>query len=263
MGDSREAIVLRDRDAASQRRVAAGRRQQSMAGRSRSKAIRCIPRAAERPTHSRRLPFSISTIRRVRSISSNRLKKTSKEKTWSAKRAIALNSKNIWLNCGRKLAADGGAGLAFLVEETHSPTRDRLRAELEKDFPQMRWCVYEPLLTEAQNFSTQIAFGENTRLVPQLGTSRCDSRARQRFPRLRRRRSRFGPRFHSRRRVAEAKDTMNRLYVVENRYTLTGAMADHRLRCPASQIPAFAHALAGKIAAATEDAQGSVLSSRH
>ena len=47
----------------------------------------------------------------------------------------------------------------------------------------------------------------------------------------------------------EAKDTMNRLYVVENRFTLTGAMADHRLRCPASQIPAFTHALARKIAA--------------
>ena len=30
---------------------------------------------------------------------------------------------------------------------------------------------------------------------------------------------------------------MNRLYVVENRFTLTGSMADHRLRCPASQIP--------------------------
>src|SRR5207245_1612866 len=31
-------------------------------------------------------------------------------------------------------------------------------------------------------------------------------------------------------------------------------MADHRLRCPASQIAAFAHALGGKIAAATKDA---------
>ncbi len=30
------------------------------------------------------------------------------------------------------LAADGGAGLAFLVEEVHSPTRDRLRTALEK-----------------------------------------------------------------------------------------------------------------------------------
>ena len=59
--------------------------------------------------------------------------------------------------------------------------------------------------------------------------------------------------FSSRRRVSAAKDTMNRLYVVENRFTLTGAMADHRLRCPASQIPAFTRALAGKIAAATKD----------
>ncbi|MCA1657861.1 MAG: hypothetical protein LC627_01015, partial [Verrucomicrobiaceae bacterium] len=53
--------------------------------------------------------------------------------------------------------------------------------------------------------------------------------------------------------MTSAKDTMNRLYVVENRYTLTGAMADHRLRCHASQIPAFAYALAGKIATGTQD----------
>jgi hypothetical protein len=46
---------------------------------------------------------------------------------------------------------------------------------------------------------------------------------------------------------------MNRLYVVENHYTLTGAMADHRLRYPASQIPAITHALASKIAVATKD----------
>src|SRR5437762_1621096 len=55
---------------------------------------------------------------------------------------------------------------------------------------------------------------------------------------------------------------MNRLYVVENRFTLTGAMADHRLRCPTSQIAAFAHALAGKILAGTNDANlGSVIGS--
>src|SRR5205823_12465490 len=60
--------------------------------------------------------------------------------------------------------------------------------------------------------------------------------------------------FTSRRRVKSAADSMNRLYVVENRFTLTGAMADHRLRCPASQIAAFAHALAKKILAGTNDA---------
>src|SRR6478752_2862663 len=61
-----------------------------------------------------------------------------------------------------KMAANGGAGLAFLVEETWSPSRERLRAELLKQFPRMRWCVFEPLLSEAQHFSTQISFGDST-----------------------------------------------------------------------------------------------------
>ena len=53
---------------------------------------------------------------------------------------------------------------------------------------------------------------------------------------------------------------MNRLYVVENRYTLTGAMADHRLRLPASQIPLVAHAIATRVATATKDSGlGSIL----
>src|SRR5213592_2264642 len=41
----------------------------------------------------------------------------------------------------------GGDGLAFLVGETNSPTRERLRTELEKMFPSTRWYVYEPLLS--------------------------------------------------------------------------------------------------------------------
>src|SRR5213075_1240272 len=68
--------------------------------------------------------------------------------------------------------------------------------------------------------------------------------------------------FTSRRRVNSSKDNMNRLYVVENRFTLTGALADHRLRCPASQIAAITHALAAKILAGTNDsALGSVMAS--
>src|SRR4029077_1063801 len=46
---------------------------------------------------------------------------------------------------------------------------------------------------------------------------------------------------------------MNRLYAVENRFTTTGGMADHRFRCAASQIPAFAVQLAKKVAGSTND----------
>ncbi|HEY6071180.1 MAG TPA: 4Fe-4S dicluster domain-containing protein, partial [Chthoniobacterales bacterium] len=59
--------------------------------------------------------------------------------------------------------------------------------------------------------------------------------------------------FTNRRRVKTSNDTMNRLYVVENRFTITGAMADHRVSTPASQIPAFAAALGSKIADLTKD----------
>ena len=153
-----------------------------------------------------------------------------------------------------KIAADGGAGLAFLVEEVHSPTRERLRAELQKTYPKMRWCVYDPLMTEAQSFATQLSFGDNARLVPRLERADVVLALDSDFLDCGEGDVAGVRGFSSRRRIGTAKETMNRLYVVENRFTLTGAMADHRMRCPASQIPAFAHALAGKIAAATKDA---------
>ncbi len=159
-----------------------------------------------------------------------------------------------------QLAADGGAGLAFLVEETLSPTRDRLRRELERVYPRMRWCRYEPLLSDAQNYSSEMTFGANSKLVPRFDRADVVLALDSDF---------LDPNegdvasvraFSARRRVTSAKDTMNRLYVVENHYTLTGGMADHRLRIPASQVPAFTYALAQKISAATSDAGlGSVI----
>ena len=152
-----------------------------------------------------------------------------------------------------KIAADGGAGLAFLVEEVHSPTRERLRAELQKTYPKMRWCVYDPLLTEAQSFATQLSFGDNARLVPRFERADVVVALDSDFLDCGEGDVAGVRAFSSRRRVGEAKEAMNRLYVAENRFTLTGAMADHRMRCPASQIPAFTRALAGKIAIATKD----------
>ncbi len=154
----------------------------------------------------------------------------------------------------KKLASQQGSGLAFLVEETYSPTRERLRGELEKMFPNMRWCVYDPLLSQAQSYSTQVAFGNNLQLLPRLDRADVILAMDSDFLDCGEGDLASVRAFSSRRRIGSARETMNRLYVVENRFTLTGAMADHRLRCPASQISAFAYALAGKIFAATNDA---------
>src|SRR5438309_1330411 len=159
----------------------------------------------------------------------------------------------------RKKMGDG-AGLAFLVEETHSPTRERIRGELEKMFPRMHWCVYDPLRSEAQNFATQISFGDNLRLVPRIERADVILALDSDFLDCGEGDIASSRAFSFRRRVSSGKDSMNRLYVVENRYTLTGAMADHRLRLPASQIPLITHAIATRVATATKDAGlGSVL----
>ena len=60
--------------------------------------------------------------------------------------------------------------------------------------------------------------------------------------------------FTKARRIDEPGKKMNRLYAVENRYTMTGGMADHRLRIPASQVAVFALQLAAEISTATGDA---------
>src|SRR6185295_18073817 len=153
----------------------------------------------------------------------------------------------------KKAGADGGAGLAFLVEEVYSPTRDRLRGELERKFPGMRWCVYDAGRTEASEVAKQAAFGPNTWLVPRLERADVILALDSDFVDCSEGDVATVRAFTSRRRVKEAKDTMNRLYVVENRFTLTGSMADHRLRCAASQIPRVAYALAREIATATGD----------
>src|SRR5262249_31491503 len=152
-----------------------------------------------------------------------------------------------------KLAGQHGEVLAFLVDETYSPTRQRLRSELEKTFPGMGWCVYEPLMSEEQAFATQSAFGAGARLIPKFDRADVILVLDSDFLDCGQGDLESVRAFTSRRRVKSAADNMNRLYVVENRFTLTAAMADHRLRCAASQIAAFAHALAQKILGATND----------
>ena len=153
-----------------------------------------------------------------------------------------------------QLTADGGAGVAFLVGEDHSPTRERLRTELQKAFPAMRWCVYEPGLPSGGDTATTAAFGETARLSPQFERADIVFALDSDFVDCGQGDVAAVRAFTSRRRVSSGKDNMNRLYVVEHRYTLTGAMADHRLRCPASQIPAVAFALAQKIGASSPNA---------
>src|SRR5208282_3829193 len=65
---------------------------------------------------------------------------------------------------------------------------------------------------------------------------------------------RYARDFADNRRVSGPESTMNRLYVVESTPTVTGAMADHRLPLRASNVEAFARALAEGLGVKSGDA---------
>ncbi|OIR06366.1 tetrathionate reductase subunit B precursor [mine drainage metagenome] len=143
--------------------------------------------------------------------------------------------------------ATKGAGLVFLADRSSSPTRARLVKSLRKRFPKSVWAEYEPVRDEAPVEAALACFGRPVKPLYRfakakrivsldsdfLGTE-ADNLAHTRD-------------FSQGRRVLKPTDEMNRLYVAESGFTVTGAMADHRLRLASSHILAFAAALAVEV----------------
>ncbi|WP_438479458.1 TAT-variant-translocated molybdopterin oxidoreductase [Oleiharenicola lentus] len=146
-------------------------------------------------------------------------------------------------------SANRGAGLAFLADESSSPTRARLVAKLKQDFPQAIWAEYEPVQDEAPAAAAQTAFGRSVKPIYHFDKASRVVSLDSDFLH-----GDAGNLGHARdfakgRRAIKQGDklTMNRLYVVESSFTLTGGMADHRLRLSSSHIAAFAAALAARV----------------
>ncbi len=147
--------------------------------------------------------------------------------------------------------ASGGAGLAILADVANSPTRDRLRDLLVEQFPNLIWAEYEPLGAAETVAATTAAFGAGVRAVPDFEQADIVVALDSDFLNVSETGPGYAAGFYARRRPDVEGNRMNRLYVVENHYSSTGGLADHRLRAKASDIGAFAAALATKIAEKT------------
>jgi MoCo/4Fe-4S cofactor protein with predicted Tat translocation signal len=145
-----------------------------------------------------------------------------------------------------------GAGFAVLLDYQQSPTRDRFLTIFKQRFPQAEVYFDDPLVAGQYEQAVETLFGADVVLRPAFDQANVILSLDSDFLGLEQTVDGVKA-FSARRRAHGSAKNMNRLYSVENRFTLTGAMADHRLRCAASQIPAFALALAGKLAAATND----------
>jgi MoCo/4Fe-4S cofactor protein with predicted Tat translocation signal len=144
----------------------------------------------------------------------------------------------------KKYAADGGKGLAFLADESASPTRARLIRGLRQKFPQAIWAEYEPIADEPPIEAAQAAFGANVKPLYRFDNAKRIVSIDGDFLRAEAGSLYYARAFSNGRRVNSPKDEMSRLYVAESTMTLTGSMADHRLRVASSHMAACAAALA-------------------
>jgi len=135
-----------------------------------------------------------------------------------------------------------GTGLYFLSAAFTSPTLARQWQEVQKAYPKAKLVQYDPALA-----GTALASGMNVRydlsgadVIVSLDADFLSSAAYPGFHRLVRD-------YAARRKQPE--NGMNRLYTVESSPTTTGMKAEHRLGLRASEVPAFAAALAQAVGA--------------
>jgi len=135
----------------------------------------------------------------------------------------------------RDYLKNGGEGLAILAEPGTSPTRERLRAEVQKKFPKLIWAEYESWAgTPSISYDFSKADVIASLDADFLGASEGTVQTIAGFA-------------AGRRRLGKTQEKMSRLYAIEGRFSLTGGMADHRLRMPSGYMGAIANALAAKI----------------
>lgn len=149
------------------------------------------------------------------------------------------------------LSGNGGQGAALLVEDRNSPSLAAQVDAFAQAFPQARVYAYSTGRSTAQDAALE-AVG-----AP-LGTLAHNLEAADVVLSLDADFLHTGPDalqntvgFSARRQLKDAStDSMNRLYVVEPGYSVTGGNADNHLRLAASQIGAFARALAAELGVA-------------
>jgi molybdopterin-containing oxidoreductase family iron-sulfur binding subunit len=145
-----------------------------------------------------------------------------------------------------KLAANGGAGLRFLAEPTASPLLADLRRRLTEKFPKAKFVSYAAgTAGDAAAEGARLSFGKPLQIRHDLSQAAVilalDADIIGDGP----------EQLSMARAFAAGRDpgpNMNRLYVVEPALTITGSVADHRLRVRGSDVAAVAVALIAELA---------------
>jgi MoCo/4Fe-4S cofactor protein with predicted Tat translocation signal len=149
-----------------------------------------------------------------------------------------------WRRAQVRFSGNQGAGLAVVSEPFASPTLARLKAAFLQKFPLAKWLAYDSVSDESIYEGIKVATGrylqavyayDKAEIVVSLDSDflfgESDNIAAARG-------------YAQSRRVASEHDAPSRLYVAEGVFSVTGTMADHRLRLASSRITFLAIALA-------------------
>jgi molybdopterin-containing oxidoreductase family iron-sulfur binding subunit len=156
-----------------------------------------------------------------------------------------------WGQLSQAHDSDGGAGLAILSESFCSPTLARLASEIRSRYPRLQWATSDAVSDENRLAGLRSATGRDLDLMLHLDRAAVilalDADPLLTDPEM----VRHARGFAAGRDSGASGGAMNRLYAVEGVYSLTGAMADHRLRLQSRQIAPFLAALAARLAPPT------------
>src|SRR5215831_7352682 len=137
---------------------------------------------------------------------------------------------------GKEAQKNGGQGLAFLVEQTNSPSRLRLQKQLMEKLPKARWFTHHAIDHDIHRRAASVAFGKSVKPFWRLDQAKvivsldCDfiGAEEDAYNNIHK--------FSKGRTLEKPEDRLNRLYVVEPLMTLTGVNADHRLRVTSTEV---------------------------
>ena len=158
---------------------------------------------------------------------------------------------------GARREADGN-GLCILSEATASPSVLDMKRRLLEAMPNAKWYEYEPLNNDNELAGSILAFGSPYRSQYHFDRAKIIVSLDSDFLHAHPASVKYTRDFASGRRADDAPKTMNRLYVVESGYSLTGANADHRVAVRSGDIGAVAGHLAKMVSSSAANWVGSI-----
>jgi MoCo/4Fe-4S cofactor protein with predicted Tat translocation signal len=141
----------------------------------------------------------------------------------------------------------GGQGLAIVVPESTSPTEQRLLADLRSRFGQARFFVSDVASPVNAVLGTSLTGLDHVTPLYKLDKADVIVALDADILNVDGPTVRYSKQFAAGRRQDDGAGSMNRLYAVEARFSVTGMMADNRLRLRSSRIGAFVAALATEL----------------